>query len=152
MDDLTTEFETMLNPRHEAFARAYATGATGAAAARNAGYAPAGAATRASELLQRNDVAERLAQLGAEAATQRAQAAEALLGKLEPIYEKGLENDDIDAVLQVVELQARILGLVHGGATIRPRGSGQVAPDSALALPPHEAFVVSLEMAEAAGE
>ena len=69
MDEMTTEFETTLKPRHEAFVRAYATGATGAAAARNAGYAPAGAAGRASELLQRADVTERLAELSAQAAT-----------------------------------------------------------------------------------
>jgi hypothetical protein len=150
MDEMTTEFETTLKPRHEAFVRAYATGATGAAAARNAGYAPAGAAGRASELLQRADVTERLAELSAQAATQRAEAAEALLDKLEPVYEKGLETGDTDAVLQVVELQARILGLVHGGATIRPRGLSQVAPEPAL--PGHEAFLASLEFADRVAE
>ncbi|MBT6860886.1 MAG: hypothetical protein HOA18_19150 [Rhodospirillaceae bacterium] len=124
MDTSNFDMETALNSRHEAFAQGYASGATGADAARRAGYSPAGAASRASELLQRTDVAERLAQLSAEAASQSTQAANALLDKLEPLYEKGLENDDTDAVLQVVELQARILGLVHGGATIRPRGFG----------------------------
>lgn len=147
MNTPVTDRESALNHRHEAFARAYATGATGAAAARTAGYAPAGAASRASELLQRADVAERLAELSAEAATARAQAVNALLDKLEPVYEKRLENDDTDAVLQVVELQARILGLVHGGATIRPRGLGSAAP--VASLPPHEAFLASLEIADA---
>ena len=62
MDTSNFDMETALNSRHEAFVQAYASGATGADAARRAGYSPAGAASRASELLQRTDVAERLAQ------------------------------------------------------------------------------------------
>jgi phage terminase small subunit len=148
MDEQTPNFETALNSRHEAFACAYASGASGAAAARTAGYSPAGAANRASELLRRTDVADRLAELSAEAASAGIQAADRLLAKLEPVYEKGLEADDTDAVLQVVELQARIIGLVHGGATIRPRA--HTAQGSSDTRTGHEDFLELLEREEIA--
>ena len=70
-----------------------------------------------------------------------------LLAKLEPVYEKGLAAGDTDAVLQVVELQARILGLVQGGATVRPRGltgaGGATADDPEQG---HREFLDSLGM------
>ncbi|MAF49783.1 MAG: terminase small subunit [Rhodospirillales bacterium] len=150
MDTPTPNIDTELKPRHETFARAYASGASGAAAARIAGYGPAGAASRASELLCRPEVADRLAELSAEQGAARAEAAEALLAKLEPVYEKGLEAGDTDAVLQVVELQARIMGLVHGGATIRPRALASAAAHGSVAVPEsgHEDFLDSLGLAE----
>ena len=116
------EIESTLRPRHEAFARAYAAGTGGAGAARSAGYASSGAAQRASELLRRDDVAARIAELNAETAEALSIERHELIAKLEPAFETALDEKDIDAVLQVVELQARILGLIHGGATIRPRG------------------------------
>jgi hypothetical protein len=137
-----------LSPRHEAFARAYASGAGGAAAARSAGYAPAGGANRASELLSRPDVADRLAELAAEAASARVEAAENLLAKLEPVYEKGLAAGDTDAVLQAVELQARILGLVHGATTIRPRGLGGAAAPGQAPESGHQEILDALGLEE----
>ena len=51
-------------------------------------------------------------------------------------------------MLQVVELQARILGFIHGGATIRPRGfrfgGPGGAPDGSAAAA-HLAFLDSLD-------
>ena len=58
--------------------------------------------------------------------------------KLEPVYEAALEAGDHDTVLQTVELQARITGLIHGGGAIRPRTGRNAPPDP---LPGHEAFL-----------
>jgi hypothetical protein len=153
MDASTPELETEITqkPRHEAFARAYAAGAGGAGAARMAGYGPAGAAQRASELLRRDDVAARVAELNGEnAAALRAERRE-LTDKLEPAFETALDAADIDAVLQVVELQARILGFIHGGGAIRPRGLRFGGPGAFDPSAGHMAFLDFLDE-EAAGE
>ncbi len=48
----------------------------------------------------------------------------------------------MDTVLQTVELQARILGLVHGGATVRPRSGG--SGSQAGRWPTHEEALAQL--------
>ncbi len=110
-----------LNPKQEAFCLAYAALANGAAAARIAGYAPANAAHQASKLLRRSGVMARLAEFRAQGAARRAEDTSTLIAKLEPVYNANLEAGDHDGVLRVVELQARIAGLVQGGAMMRPR-------------------------------
>ena len=139
----------ILKPKHEAFARAYARDANGAAAARAAGYAGGNAKTQAAALLRRDDVAMRLSELDAEIAAERRDALIGFVIKLEPVYEAALQAGDHDNVLQTVELQARITGLIHGGATIRPRAGRRAAPDP---LPGHEAFLelIGADDAEAA--
>ncbi|MDP6427442.1 MAG: terminase small subunit [Rhodospirillales bacterium] len=132
-----------LKPKHEAFAQAYARNANGAAAARAAGYGRANAASQASELLRRDDVAGRLAELDAEIAAARREALIGFVDKLEPVYAAALQAGDHDTVLQAVELQARITGLVHGGATVRPR-TGRGAP-TANPEAGHQAFLDSLD-------
>ena len=132
-----------LKPKHEAFARAYAQNANGAAAARAAGYACANAASQAADLLRRDDVAGRLVELDAEMAAERRQALSGFVDKLEPIYAAALQAGDHDTVLQAVELQARITGLLHGGATVRPRtgrGAAVANPEAG-----HQAFLESLD-------
>jgi phage terminase small subunit len=117
-----------LQSRQEAFCRAYAAGASGAAAARAAGYESSGAAKQAARLLKRGDVADRVAELRAEAAERRESTVEALLAKLEPVYTACLNGQDYEGVLQVVELQARIKGLVHGAAATRRRNREPMGP------------------------
>jgi hypothetical protein len=56
-----------------------------------------------------------------------------------------LEAADIDAVLQVVELQARIRGFISGGATIRPRGFRSSAPGAYDPSAGHMAFLDHLD-------
>jgi phage terminase small subunit len=113
-----------------------------------AGYAPSNASHQASELLRRPDVAARVAELQgeyfAQQASKRAEATDALLGKLEPVYDAAFGAGDFDTAMQSVELQARIMGLVHGGATLRPRsgtGKGEEYDPSAG----HMEFLDSLE-------
>lgn len=152
MDTSTPIIDTELRNRHEAFARAYAAGAGGAGAARAAGYGPAGAAQRASELLRRDDVAARIAELNGQTAAALCEERRALITKLEPAFDISLEAKDIDAVLQVVELQARILGFIHGGATIRPRGLRSAGPEPYDPSAGHMAFLDLLDEEAAARE
>jgi hypothetical protein len=138
MDTPTPSIETELKLKHETFAQGYAIGVSGAEAARIAGYAPSNWSHQASELLRRPEVAARVVGLQgayrAEQASRRAAAADALMDKLEPVYGAALEAGDFDTAMQSVELQARILGLVHGGATLRPRsgtgGGGKAVQDA----------------------
>ena len=64
-----------LNSWQEAFCRAYAGGAKGALAARQAGYGAAGAASQASRMLHNPEVAEGIGEFHAKHAQLRAEAA-----------------------------------------------------------------------------
>ena len=131
-----------LNSRQETFCHAYASGANGTQAARQAGYGTAGAANQASRLLQNPDVAERIGEFHADAAAARTEAAQSLMDKLEPVYQTGLDSDDVDTVLQVVELQARIAGLISGGSLL-PRRVGR--PDVSDPSQGHMEFIRMME-------
>ena len=149
------ETNMTLNSRQEAFCRAYVTGATGAGgangarAARDAGYATAHAAKQASRLLRNAEVAERIDEFHAEAAAARAEAAQELMAKLEPLYQSGLDAGDTDTVLQVVELQARIAGLLAGGF-IRPRVQRGPVPAPSVDNEGHMEFLGLLDGGEGA--
>ncbi len=132
-----------LTLKQEAFCRAYAALPSGAVAARSAGYAPASAAQQAVRLLHTAAVSERLVELRAEVAARREEQSHTLIAKLEPVYEASLKAGDHDGVLQVVELQARIAGLVQGGATLRPRLVPLIAQGEES--PSHEAALLALE-------
>ncbi len=147
-DDTTTSGDSgddatsPLTKRAEAFCAAYARRPHGADAAREAGYGAADPARQASRLLIRPEIRARIAELSAAWGDQRAELAGGLTGKLEPVYDAALADGDLDTVLQTVELQARIQGLVHGGATIRPRSRAPAPkePD----WPPFEEVLATL--------
>lgn len=118
-----------LTPRQEAFCRLYSENPNGAAAARDAGYAPSHAANQALRLLKQSAIADRVAALAADAierrgavADEREAAARDLAAQLQPVYAATLKDRDYDGVLQTVELQARIRGFAQGGSSIKARG------------------------------
>ncbi len=108
-----------LTPQEESFCAAYAEGASGAEAARLANYSAANARSQASRMLTRPQIAERVAELTAEIVQRRALQQEELAAKLGPLYEKALAAGDDDGVIQVIELQSRILGFVKTGGHTR---------------------------------
>jgi len=112
-----------LSPQEESFCAAYAEGVSGAEAARLAHYAPTNARGQASRMLTRPHISERVAELTAEITERRIRQQEELSARLDPIYEKARAGGDDDGVLQVIELQSRILGFVKGGG--HARGSFQ---------------------------
>ncbi len=126
--------------RKEAFCRALAAGGSGAAAARAAGYAAAGARTQAWRLLQEPAVRRRLRAL-----RYAAQEAEAALGArlfdhAETLRLEATREDDTRLALKALELQFRLartygapLGALLDGAPRDP-----ALPDE-LTEPPAEA-------------
>ena len=67
------------------------------------------------------------------------------MDKLEPVYDAALNAGDFDTAMQSVELQARILGLVHGGATLRPRGGTGGGAEAYDPEAGHREFLGSLD-------
>ena len=142
-----------IKPQHEVFCRAYVGSGNATEAARKADYSWETAANQAYRLLKRPEIQARVAELTAERAADdaayeatraahrdrlaamRATEAEALLAKLDPIYEEMLDTGDHSGVLKVVALQARIAGLL-GEDDHRPRsarakrGAGAVSGSS----------------------
>jgi hypothetical protein len=124
----------LLHPRYEIFCREYARHGNATEAAREAEFSHAHAANQAYRLLKRADIQARLAELAlrdakiltdmalereaqrARLAAMQATGAEALLAKLDPVYENRLDAGDHAAVLKIVHLQARIAGLLGDDA------------------------------------
>ena len=108
-----------LTQRQEAFCQAYAAEPNGAAAARGAGYSVPSARSQGSALLAKPEIAARIAELQAQAATTRAGESAALAAKLDPCYLAALKARDTTAVIQIVESQARIRSFVRGAPAIQ---------------------------------
>jgi phage terminase small subunit len=120
----------LLHPKHEAFCRLFHQSGNAAEAARDVGFSYEYAANQGYRLLKRDDIQARLAEFAAkdaaadaefmaERAARRAKIesmaqteAEALLAKLDPVYEERLEAGDHETAMKVIELQARIAGLL----------------------------------------
>lgn len=103
---------TRHSPRREAFVRAYASGATGADAARVAGYGEAGCRQRARELLCREDVQARLRELQAEQAKAHEITVAKTLDRIEEARAMALATKDASALNKNAELYAKIGGLL----------------------------------------
>lgn len=119
-----------LHPKHESFCEFYSVSHNATEAARAAGYSYENAAGQGYRLLKRPEIQARLDAMAAEdderfarqaaerdehrarLAALRATEAEALLAKLDPVYEHRMESEDFAGVMKVVALQARIAGLL----------------------------------------
>jgi len=104
----------LANPKHELFCRNYAVFASGARAARTAGYAYRTAKWQAMRLLKRPDIQARLAERRAEIAREYSLDAAVLLCKLEAVFIQAYEDRDHKAAARVVEAQARVAGILKG--------------------------------------
>ena len=99
-----------LTARQERFCRAFVELASGAYAARAAGYAPGSARHQGSRLLKDKDVRTRIADIQAETAEESCRETDVLLGKLETVYRRAMENHHFHAAARAVELQAKLTG------------------------------------------
>jgi hypothetical protein len=118
----------LANPRHEAFCQEYRSYGNAAEAAREVGYDPDHAANQGYRLLRRPEITARIDELNAEeeswVAARRAKhevllgriahlpatEAEALIVKLDPVYDSLLRQGHYDEVMKVIALQAEIAG------------------------------------------
>jgi len=119
--------DVTLNPRQEAFCLAYVHSGNAASAARVAGYETAGARQQGYRLLQTPAVVRRLGEIRATLARDGCRDTEQLLGKLENIYARALEEHQFAAAARAVAVQARIAGLMPSmleriAAASRPPG------------------------------
>ena len=109
-----------LKPQYEEFCQAYVRSPNAGEAAREAGYAFEHRYQQGYRLLQRADICQRIAELRAAAAERDCVRVEALLTKLETFYRLALKDHNANAAVRVIELQAKLVGLIGGRGGPRP--------------------------------
>ena len=114
-----------LKPRHERFCRAFIETANASVAAKAAGYAPASARNAGYRLLQHPRIATRIAEMHRETAAAHCRNVDMLLGKLETIYRRAVDDRHFAAAARAVELQAKLAGV--GPVPIRLPARGRPA-------------------------
>ncbi len=119
-----------LTPRQERFCHEFVHWAQGAVAAREAGYSAASSRKQGYRLLRTARVRARIQEIQAEMARDGG-GADVLIGKLEVVYRRAIEDHHFAAAARAVELQARL------GLPSCLRRSGAPAPRRQAAwLPP----------------
>ena len=104
-----------LNPRQERFCQAFVTGASAAAAAREAGYTARSCHSQASRLLKKNRIRRRVADIQAAIGRETGLDRDQLIGKLETVYRRAIADHNYHAATRAVELQSRLAGLLRHG-------------------------------------
>jgi crotonobetainyl-CoA:carnitine CoA-transferase CaiB-like acyl-CoA transferase len=123
-----------LKPRQERFCRRFAEYANAAVAAKAAGYAPQSARNAGYRLLRDPRILKRIAEIQVETADAHCRDMDVLLGKLENVYRRAIDDHHFSAAARAVELQAKLSGLVPKTA---PRTASSTAkrPSKAAAEP-----------------
>lgn len=116
-----------LKPRHERFCRHFVECVNASSAARAAGYAPGHARNAGYRLLRHPRIAERIAEIQRETALQHCSTVDMLLGKLETIFRRAVNDHHFSAAARAVELQAKLAGMGASGPSTRAR-SGSLPP------------------------
>lgn len=104
-----------LNERQKRFCEAYVRHPVGRHAALEAGYSPKGATVQACRLLERPEVRARIDALQADVAVRNCQRTDAILSKLEAIYDGALSSHQFHAAVRAVELQVRLSLMASAG-------------------------------------
>ncbi len=99
-----------LSTRQERFCQEYASGASGAEAARRAGYSPRGADVQACRLLAKANVKARVAELQAETAKEIQWTREDHLRRLHEIGEAAERAKHYGVAARCEELRGKVLG------------------------------------------
>lgn len=107
-----------LKPRHERFCRSFIECANASLAAKVAGYAPASARNAGYRLLRHPRIAARITEIQRETAQAHCRNVDVLLGKLEMIYRRAVDDRHFSAAARAVELQAKLAGV--GTVATRP--------------------------------
>ena len=126
-----------LTPRQERFCHSFVHYANATVAAVEAGYERPSARKQGSRLLTTSRVRVRIHEIQAQLAREAGGDMEALIGKLEIIYRRAMEDHHFYAAARAVELQARLTGMAASGR--RPPGppaiEGKAEPAPSLRLP-----------------
>ncbi len=140
--------EKPLNPRHEAFCQYFVLGGNATYAARAAGYAPKSCNNQGYRLMRRPRIRARVAAIRSELARAYGLDAHVLLGKLEALYQRAIEDHHFHAGVRAVEAQARIAGHMAGRAAL-PAGATNL-PARAPEMTAHDDFPADLADAKVA--
>ena len=99
-----------LTPRQERFCQAFVLLANAAYAAREAGYFPKWARKQGSRLMTTGRIRARIGAIQAAMARDNGRDLDTLIGKLEVVYRRAIEDHHFTAAARAVELQARLGG------------------------------------------
>ena len=121
-----------LNPRQERFCHYFVLYACASVAASEAGYSRKSTKHQGYRLLRTGRVRDRIRALHAEACRDQAGDTEALIGKLENVYRRAVQDHHFHTAARCVELQARLAALKQGRDSLPARGALPALPK----LPP----------------
>lgn len=130
-----------LKARQERFCHQFVECPNASAAAKAAGYRAASARNTGYRLLRDPRVVARIAAIQAELASQQCRELDILLGKLETVYRRAIDDHQFSAAARAVELQAKLAGLADKPAvrTLRIKEELTAAPEApapAASAPP----------------
>ena len=97
-----------LTPRQERFCHEFVNWAQGAVAAREAGYQAKWSRKQGSRLLATERIRARIREIQAQLARDGGADMETLIGKLEVVYRRAIEDHHFYAAARAVELQAKL--------------------------------------------
>ncbi|MAF95221.1 MAG: hypothetical protein CMM60_05660 [Rhodospirillaceae bacterium] len=103
-----TPKDTPLTARQERFCQAFVVYATAATAAREAGFAGTNARQYGSRLLKSEPIRARIGEIQSALAADHGRDLDVLLGKLEIVYRRAIEDYHFYAAARAVELQAKL--------------------------------------------
>ncbi len=106
-----------LSPRHEAFCHYFVLWGNASVVACEAGYSPRSSKNQGYRLTRSPRIQARVAELRRGLARAYGLDAEVLVGKLEALYQRAVEDHHFTAAARTVELQARLAG--HAGGRLR---------------------------------
>lgn len=111
-----------LKARHERFCRTFVDCMNATSAAKASGYSPRTARNAGYRLMQHPRILARIAEIQSETAEAHCRSVDVLLGKLETIYRRAVDDHHFAAAARAVELQAKLVGLGHSlqSARLRP--------------------------------
>lgn len=127
-----------LKTRQERFCERFVEMGNAAAAAKAAGYAPASARNAGYRLLGDPRVASRIAEIQSQMAQTHCRQVDILIGKLETVYRRALDDHQFSAAARAVELQAKLAGLgdkpqVRARAALSPAAASPADDESGAA-------------------
>jgi hypothetical protein len=99
-----------LKGKHERFCRNFVEYANATLAAKTAGYSPASARNAGYRLLRHPRIVTRITELQGEMAEAHCRNLDILLGKLETVYRRAVEDHHFAAAARAIELQAKLAG------------------------------------------
>ncbi|MDA1090636.1 MAG: terminase small subunit [Proteobacteria bacterium] len=115
---------TPLRPRQEKFCQSFVSLGNASNAAREAGYLSGAARQQGWRLMKTQRIRARIGEIQAQMAHDHCRDRDMLIGKLEVVYRRALENRHFAAAARAVEMQAK---LTRATPTAEP--SAQPQPD-----------------------